>query len=629
MVDLSLFVSEDTIVVSENSEYLKDDLIVQRSKPYGVRSGRHSLPAEALFNGHVKGIAGFIELLRGPYLLLITKITPVSEIEYPVGTRHQIYLVNDVELLPVDGSKQSLSVEEKADEEQYKGMLVHLLSSETFYFSYTYDISSSLQRNLKKTKTAQTDEPSWKNGDLRFVWNSSAQEKILAANFSRPWLVGLVQGFFKIEEGCQFKPNDKDGLVKAGNNAQGSFTFGILSRRDKNRVGTRYHSRGSDEKGNVSNYVESEQFIQAKTLNGRTITNSFVQIRGSIPLVWTQDVDLHYNPDIVINSANKESARLHFKQQIELYKRQVVVDLVKGKGDEAELNAKYEESVKDAEEFLKNGKEGESPLRYVGFDVYKYCGKSNYGQLQILLDRVDSEFETLKYTSVKEGEEQPTFQEGVFRTNCKDCLDRTNMIQTILAKVSLLRQLKDLGIADFERPSQAVQMAADKTSFFATFRNMWGDNGDAISIQYAGTPALKRDITRIGKRTIQGNIDDGISSLTRYVYNNVVDGYKQDSMQLLNGTFKPQRGDPSPFSVQNNDYGLPKNAIGGLLIFFMGLILSVFGILGPKSLRHRGYLVALTFWLILVVILVRILRISGAAVVSTPRLVKSLTNIKK
>jgi len=45
-----------------------------------------------------------------------------------------------------------------------------------------------------------------------------------------------------------------------------------------------------------------------------------------------------------------------------------------------------------------------------------------------------------------------------------------------------------------------------------------------MSVLYSGTPALKTDFTRTGKRTMRGAIDDGINSLTRYVLNNFMDG---------------------------------------------------------------------------------------------------------
>jgi hypothetical protein len=37
-------------------------------------------------------------------------------------------------------------------------------------------------------------------------------------------------------------------------------------------------------------------------------------------------------------------------------------------------------------------------------------------------------------------------QTGVFRTNCMDCLDRTNVVQSVIARNILHRQLTVLGI---------------------------------------------------------------------------------------------------------------------------------------------------------------------------------------
>lgn len=45
------------------------------------------------------------------------------------------------------------------------------------------------------------------------------------------------------------------------------------------------------------------------------------------------------------------------------------------------------------------------------------------------------------------------------------------------------------------------------------FRNIWTDNADRMSIMYSGTPALKTDFTRTGKRSFRGIINDGNNSL--------------------------------------------------------------------------------------------------------------------
>jgi hypothetical protein len=64
------------------------------------------------------------------------------------------------------------------------------------------------------------------------------------------------------------------------------------------------------------------------------------------------------------------------------------------------------------------------------------------------------------------------------------------------------------------------------------FRDVWTDNADAISILYTGTPALKTDFTRTGKRSYMGAFNDGVNSVTRYYINNFCDGYNHDCLDI-------------------------------------------------------------------------------------------------
>jgi hypothetical protein len=74
----------------------------------------------------------------------------------------------------------------------------------------------------------------------------------------------------------------------------------------------------------------------------------------------------------------------------------------------------------------------------------------------------------------------------------------------LLARLNMVQVLKDFGYIKEENE-------VEKTSFMTLYRCAWADNGDAISITYAGTPALKGDVTRTGKRSMQGMLDDGVS----------------------------------------------------------------------------------------------------------------------
>ena len=84
----------------------------------------------------------------------------------------------------------------------------------------------------------------------------------------------------------------------------------LISRRSRYRAGTRYFRRGVDNEGNVANFNETEQILLIEGPSG--LSNgfnpesnysskfSFVQIRGSIPLFWSELNTLRYKPDLQI-----------------------------------------------------------------------------------------------------------------------------------------------------------------------------------------------------------------------------------------------------------------------------------------------------------------------------------------
>lgn len=74
-------------------------------------------------------------------------------------------------------------------------------------------------------------------------------------------------------------------------------------------------------------------------------------------------------------------------------------------------------------------------------------------------------------------------QNGVFRVNCMDCLDRTNVVQTALGRAVLESQLVKVGLMPPYTPVP--------TQLKTPFMMLWANNGDVISRQYAGTNALK------------------------------------------------------------------------------------------------------------------------------------------
>ena len=72
-------------------------------------------------------------------------------------------------------------------------------------------------------------------------------------------------------------------------------------------------------------------------------------------------------------------------------------------------------------------------------------------------------------------------------------LDRTNFIQDILSKWSLEQFLL-----------LVHREWVHANALWSYHRELWAENGDALSRIYAGTGALNTSFTRSGKRTLAG-----------------------------------------------------------------------------------------------------------------------------
>ena len=118
----------------------------------------------------------------------------------------------------------------------------------------------------------------------------------------------------------------------------------------------------------------------------------------------------------------------------------------------------------------------------------------------------------------------PREQLGVVRTNCLDCLDRTNVIQTKLAWKILKNQFAELGIYT------EMYFQDDMHPVFSKFKKLWLKNGHKISLQYTGTEAITK-----GGVGILGPIKNGIKSINRFINANLTDDFKQICIRLLLG----------------------------------------------------------------------------------------------
>jgi hypothetical protein len=133
-----------------------------------------------------------------------------------------------------------------------------------------------------------------------------------------------------------------------------------------------------------------------------------------------------------------------------------------------------------------------------------------------------------------------SLQNGIVRTNCIDCLDRTNLIQTKVALDVLNTILIKCGfdIQAIFKTSNLLLAADDHQNsdqFIINLKNIWADNGDTISKHYTGTGSTHTNVTRTGKRDLMGMMDHGLKSMMRMYNQYADDNTKQRVIDLILG----------------------------------------------------------------------------------------------
>ncbi|XP_057591291.1 phosphatidylinositide phosphatase SAC2 isoform X2 [Hippopotamus amphibius kiboko] len=412
---------------------------------------------------------------------------------------------------------------EKLERRLLEELLKMFMDSESFYYSLTYDLTNSVQRQ----SAGESDpRPLWQKVDDRFFWNKYMIQDL--TEIGTPdvdfWIIPIIQGFVQIEElVVNYNESSDDEKSSPETPPQEStcvddihprFLVALISRRSRHRAGMRYKRRGVDKNGNVANYVETEQLIHV-----HNHTLSFIQTRGSVPVFWSQ-VGYRYNPRPRLDRSEKDTVAYfcaHFEEQLKIYKKQVIINLVDQAGREKIIGDAYLKQV-----LLFNN----SHLTYVSFDFHEHCRGMKFENVQTLTDAIYDIILDMKWCWVDQAG-VICKQEGIFRVNCMDCLDRTNVVQAAIARVVMEQQLKKLGVMP---PEQPLPVKCNRI-----YQIMWANNGDSISRQYAGTAALKGDFTRTGERKLAGVMKDGVNSANRYYLNRFKDAYRQAVIDLMQG----------------------------------------------------------------------------------------------
>ncbi|XP_037124765.1 synaptojanin-1 isoform X9 [Syngnathus acus] len=464
---------------------------------------------EAIKNTYSKivdayGILGVLRLNLGDSMLhslvLVTGCSSVGKVQ-----ESEVFRVTQTDFVSLKN--------DPGDEERISEVR-KVLNSGHFYFAWSasgvgMDLSLNARRRILEDTT-----------DNRFFWNQSLHLHLKHYGVNcDDWLLRLMCGGVEIR------------TIYAGHKQAKACIFSRLS---SERAGTRFNVRGTNDDGQVANFVETEQAI---FLDDRV--SSFIQIRGSIPLFWEQPgiqkktlkgVMLYLNdnrqpgrrqgkPHLVGShrvklsrgfEANAPAFERHFTALKRLYGKQVIINLLGSKEGEHMLSKAFQSHLKASEHA--------AWVKMVNFDYHQNVRGGKADKLHSVLKPQLSKFLDDCGFFYYSGEMGITrSQGGTIRTNCLDCLDRTNSVQAFFALEVLPKQLEEMGLT--EKPQLVAR-------FQEVFRTMWSANGDSVSKIYAGTGALD------GKAKAS-KLKDGARSVTRTIQNNFFDSSKQEAIDIL------------------------------------------------------------------------------------------------
>ncbi|KAG5264603.1 hypothetical protein AALO_G00256020 [Alosa alosa] len=573
----NLHATVDKFYIEACDDGATDVLVIDRISMEMTLTGTHDIPPSGITRP-ICGIMGTIRLVAGMYLIVITRKKKMGEL-----AGHTVWKATEFDVIPYKKTILHLTENQTQDNRLFLSMITSVLNTDGFYFCTDYDLTHTQQR-LANTSPDFQEMSLLERADQRFVWNGNLLRDIIGQPELHKFAFPVIHGFVVM------KPCSINSKI---------FEWILISRRSCFRAGVRYYVRGIDSEGHAANFVETEQIVQFQGAR-----SSFVQTRGSMPFFWSQRPNLKYKPKpLISNSTNHmDGFKRHFESQVLIYGKQVILNLVNQKGSEKPLEEAFAKMVDGMDNGL---------IRYVAFDFHKECSKMRWHRLQILVDDVAENQDEYAYFWVDSDGKVVSQQSGMFRSNCMDCLDRTNVIQSLLARRSLQNQLQRMGVLNV---GQKIDEQAD---FEKIYKNAWADNADACAKQYAGTGALKTDFTRTGKRSQWGLVMDGWNSMIRYYKNNFSDGYRQDSIDLFLGNYTVDDTEgPTPLQVQK-DWKFMMLPLVLLVAFSMCILCLLMA--GDTWTETLAYVL---FWGMASVVTTAVIVFNGKDFVDAPKLVQ-------
>ncbi|KAI9224534.1 SacI homology domain-containing protein [Blastocladiella britannica] len=485
------------------------------------------------------GLVGILDLGTAQHLLYIAAADLVATV-----ADDRVYRVQRVAAIPISAAPYHSMAEEQWEATSLANLL-RFFNSQHLYYSRERDLTLSAYRQQAHpaaTAALLVGDGLASAADANFLLNRELLEAprrdLAAAGYAHclaDFFVGVVAGFVgstSISTGPRSPP----------------LSVTLMSRMNTRRLGRRYYSRGMDPKplaasvlgGGCSMAVETELLLETRVRpaardtagnenssisKGELVVASHLQSRGSVPLVWSQTpADFEWKPAVCVSalgaSGDTNPVERYLRTWAPIQPHMTFLDLLdRRQPHERTLSELFEQACSEL-------RHGDSPYYRAaastalstpapsastsGTDEEDDCGSSPVcwpieyhsqpvtGRTHAAYQRAVAGYQrhpgvttstVVRQRSPSQPQPPKVVQRGIFRTNCLDSIDRTNIIQAHLSELALPHLLVSLGA-----PTHLLLDIVDP------LRILWVANGHALARHYIGTDAVHQDMILSGHR---------------------------------------------------------------------------------------------------------------------------------
>nr|CCC93017.1 putative synaptojanin (N-terminal domain) [Trypanosoma congolense IL3000] len=548
-----------------------------------------------------------------------------------------------------------------------------------FYYSPTFNLALDPGEVVGVAK--ERSSGSFHGGDVNdgrlFTQNPNLNEKITHENVFQ-WNSPLLDAFEDVLPsmscgGCCYVPAFIRGVVVSSSSPDDGVDLLLVNRLSYRWSGTRYNRRGLDNAGSgiTANFSASTLWVFRSGEDGKGCGDlagehraaAFTMLRGSVPRCWSQPANLSLIPTITISSASSgvEEIASHLNALSMLFGDMESVwclDLNSMSKTELALSKAFESAIaKFREENITLLKSKE--VHYIKYDVKERRTEGvSYDHMLAEIDLLLKEesagnhspidfwkFSTEDTTTTCDNVSNPPptpvtddargtppvmdvvyRQKHYIRVNCLDCLDRTNLVQSMIAISTLPRLIRYVHGLEGDETNARDGGTSDlkgQNEFHASkelCKQMWVKQGVALSQLYAGSdPHFVQFL--LGGTWGRLNVGEVKIALQRWLQQNFYDGEKQDAISLITGQHNPapfHSQYESPFSRHFS--GLNWMVLGGMVAAVVAAIVNSIVLLVPKYWMRGEVVFFEVLWVVYIAVIVSRIMKDGTSYTNYPLL---------